>query len=68
MVRLYTTLFMEKPEQESFQIQDQLTFVQWRYKYINEVIATWTHGKPGLCLFVDSLNAYHTSIKLRPPG
>ena len=52
---------MEKLEREFLHTQDKVPLVWWRY--IDDVFAVWTHGEESLCLFVESLNSYHTTIK-----
>ena len=61
MAPSYANLFVGKLEQEFLQTQNKVPLVWWRYS--DDVFTMWTHGKPVLQSFMDSVNQHHTTIK-----
>ena len=54
-------LFMGKFESEFLRTQTVLPLVWWRF--IDDMFAIWTQGKPTLLEFLRELHLHHTSIK-----
>ena len=61
MALSYANLFMGKLEREFLWTQDMEPRVWWRF--IDDIIAIWTHGEQALCRFIESLNHHHPTIK-----
>ena len=61
MAPLDTNLFMGKFEQQFLQTRNRIPLMWCRY--IDDVLAIWTHGVPCLDPFLQELNSYHTTIK-----
>ena len=61
MVPSYANLFMGKLEQQFLRTQERVPLVWWRY--IDDVLAVWTHGEPAPQSFVDEFNQHHDTIK-----
>ena len=58
---LYANLFWGKLEREFLETRNKLPRVWWRY--IDDIFAIWTHGKPTLRTFIENINCHHPSIK-----
>ena len=61
MVPSSINLFMLELECQILQTRNKLPLVRW--KYINNVLGIWTHGKQMLQEFLRDLNQHHTTIK-----
>ena len=63
MAPSYANLFVGKLEREFLRTQNKLPRVWWRYMYIDDIFAIWTHGEPSLGVFIENLNRPHPTIK-----
>ena len=58
----YACIFMDQVQTEVFKTRKHKSLV-W-FRYIDDVLFIWTHGKETLSLFWKDLNNFHLSIKL----
>ena len=61
MAPSYANLFIGILEHEFLRTQDMEPHMWWRF--IDDIIAIWTHAEQALCHFIESLNRHHTTIK-----
>ena len=63
MAPSYANIFMGKLEEEFLVTQSNQPAVWWRY--IDDIFSIWTYGQEKLQQFINNLNVYHPSIKVK---